>query len=261
MATVANGYSILAENRLLELFNRARTARDIHKAYVPGEEIACETLITNSTARQIVEFKSQLPNGRIERLSQLSLIADINQQEIELMMDRFAVSGAVRFKNYMIQHGLGAQWEFNHYSTVFPSMDEFLQVVNHQDILKEFVAKEVKRISLEKHKDERKASLVGALIPSCYIEKYEMGHIASYAWALWFYRFDADNYFSFHSVEREIEKYLGSACSEADRKELYMFKGFDNALAFHTEHTVTDLPVVVDFEDLSISLWTCQLMD
>ncbi len=94
----------------------------------------------------------------------------------------------------------------------------------------------------------------GFLCRGCYSDVYSSGFLGSYAFALWFMEFDQDNWFSFDDVLKETKRYLNSYSSISDRKELRMIKGSFPPMKL-------DLPVVVDYENLSVTVWTGELRD
>lgn len=87
-----------------------------------------------------------------------------------------------------------------------------------------------------------------------YSDVFFSGFLGSYALALWFMEFDEDNWFSFDDVHRETEKYLNSYSSVSERKELRIIKGSFLPMKL-------DLPVVVDYENMSFAVWTGELRD
>lgn len=92
------------------------------------------------------------------------------------------------------------------------------------------------------------------LCEGCYSDVFFSGFLGSYAFALWFLEFDQDNWFSFDAVQRETNNYLNSYTSVSHRKELRMVKGSFLPMRL-------DLPVVVDYENLSVTVWTGELRD
>lgn len=88
----------------------------------------------------------------------------------------------------------------------------------------------------------------------CYSDVFFSGFLGSYAFALWFLEFDQDNWFSFDAVQRETNNYLNSYSSVSHRRELRMIKGSFLPMRL-------DLPVVVDYENLSVTVWTGELRD
>lgn len=110
--------------------------------------------------------------------------------------------------------------------------------------------------------------LCGTVIPraehqirNTYVESFESGLVGSYALALWFFRFDEDNWFPFDKVQKETQAYLGARQTMDERLELRLFKGFDNRLLGVEGVVVQDLPVVLDFAEKTLTLWTCGLND
>ena len=87
-----------------------------------------------------------------------------------------------------------------------------------------------------------------------YCDSFYSGFLGSFALALWFMEFDEDNWFSFKDVHRETERYLNSVSSVQERRELRLFKG-------SFEPMKLDLPVVVDYAEMSITVWTGSLND
>jgi len=87
-----------------------------------------------------------------------------------------------------------------------------------------------------------------------YIDVFQSGFLGSYAFALWFMEFDEDNWYSFETVHRETLKYLNSNISIADRRELRLVKGSFAPMNL-------DLPVIVDYGNMSVTAWTGELND
>ena len=87
-----------------------------------------------------------------------------------------------------------------------------------------------------------------------YIDVFKSGFLGSYAFALWFLEFDEDNWYSFEAVHKETLKYLNSNISVADRRELLLIKGTFGPMNL-------DLPVVADYANMSVTVWTGELND
>ncbi len=87
-----------------------------------------------------------------------------------------------------------------------------------------------------------------------YSDNFPSGFLGSYAFALWFLQFGENNWFSFEQVLTETKLYLNSWSSVAERRELRMIKGSFAPMNL-------DLPVVVDYKNKSITVWTGKLND
>jgi len=88
----------------------------------------------------------------------------------------------------------------------------------------------------------------------CFIDIFKSGFLGSYALALWFMEFDEDNWFSFEEIHTETNKFLNSYSSVSERIELRLIKGSFKPMNL-------DLPVIVNYKDLSITALTGQLLD
>jgi hypothetical protein len=95
-------------------------------------------------------------------------------------------------------------------------------------------------------------------IKAAFADEYIIPHIASFAFALWFYRFDQDNWGSFERYRRETEKYLGFL---NENQTLILYKGVQNFLIFPVGVSVTDLVVVHNADEQTISIFTARLLD
>lgn len=88
----------------------------------------------------------------------------------------------------------------------------------------------------------------------CFIDIYPSGFLGSYALALWFLEFDEDNWFSFKQIHAETNKFLNSYSSVEERNELRLIKGSFKPMNL-------DLPIFVNYKDLTITILTGYLND
>ncbi len=87
-----------------------------------------------------------------------------------------------------------------------------------------------------------------------FIDIFQSGFLGSYALALWFMEFDEDNWFSFKKIHTETNKFLNSYSSVSERTELRLIKGSFKPMNL-------DLPVIVNYKDLTVTVLTGQLID
>ena len=88
----------------------------------------------------------------------------------------------------------------------------------------------------------------------CFIDVFRSGFLGSYALALWFMEFDEDNWFSFKEIHTETSRFLNSYSSVSERTELRLIKGSFKPMNL-------DLPVIVNYKDLTVTVLTGQLND
>jgi hypothetical protein len=119
----------------------------------------------------------------------------------------------------------------------------------------------VEAICLDTFGNAQAARLAARLLEPAYPEVFEDAHLGSFAFGLWFYRIDADNWFSFETVRKAAEAYLNTYDGYENRMELRLYKGFDNRDVLARPITPPDLPVVISYAEQSITLWRISLAD
>ena len=100
-----------------------------------------------------------------------------------------------------------------------------------------------------------------ALCATTYIDTFSSGLQGAYALALWFFRFDEDNWFSFDQVLEKTKAYLNGVSKWNDRLELRLFKGFSLKGILTEAISGPDLPVVVNHGDKTVTIISCELRD
>jgi hypothetical protein len=108
---------------------------------------------------------------------------------------------------------------------------------------------------------EEKAQRLTSSIQTAYVDAYHNStEEAAYAFALWFYRFDADNWFSFNRMFEQTAAFFGYHNTPFSNLELRLFKGFDNHV-FLNLITASDLPVTVNDAERRITIRVVGLAD
>ena len=142
-----------------------------------------------------------------------------------------------KFMESMRESVLPGCFDLKGSSICFEDEDEFLSTVDDIQSFLTFIQREW-----------------GIPCEGCYSDAFHSGFLGSYAFALWFMEFDHDNWFTFDSVQNETKKYLNSYSSVSDRRELRLIKGSFLPMKL-------DLPVVVNYEERSVTVWTGELRD
>lgn len=212
-------------------------------------------------ARQVIKRRDAMPQHRFSEIQQVQQIPGLDTASVKNLVDKFQPSQADLFRENMYAHVLPANWKLTHFTSFINDRNDFIRTADTKSYLLDHISREVSRISFSHTRQQTVALMASLLAENAYLERYEMAHTASFALALWFYRFDADNWFSFEAVRQQAEDYLNHATSNCDRKVLCLLKGFNNHLAFDNAETVDDLPVVLDYAEQTVSIWTCSLVD
>lgn len=260
-----------AINRLLTFLNKQPDAaallqrlshyEDKLLAFKPKENNPKDYGIGQTSAQKILDYRNQLPGHRFSKLDQLTDIQGFGPDKLEELYKRVCRPAALTFRNSMYTNLLAENWILEYHSFHILDSEEFLEIVDNESLFTEFVCDKVEDISLQKFNNHKASLLAAQLLKCAYLETFDDPHYGAIALAFWFYQFDADNWFGFDQAREECEDYLGSYSSFDKRLELRLFKGFDNAGVLANAVTQVDLPVVVNFAEQVITLWSCQLND
>ncbi|MEM9718610.1 MAG: hypothetical protein AAGA10_05160 [Bacteroidota bacterium] len=260
---IPENLSPLVEKRLFHFLNRARTARaitkvDLTKSPAPGK---ADYGIGETVAQRIIDKRMQLPRRRFTELSQLEGIAGLGKDKISDVIETLEIPAAEAFRRAMYNGVIFEEnFELNYFSKKLADTSGLGYRSTQTDLLKsllldslgDWVASDATPEHLEQLKGE---------IESAYVDTYSNSAEAdSYAWALWFYLFDADNWFTYEQVRLPIARYLGGYFY-GDEQTFHLIKGVKNSLYLKGGITVKDLPVVVNHDEQSLSLWMGQLFD
>ncbi|MBV6653935.1 MAG: hypothetical protein KI786_09290 [Mameliella sp.] len=248
------------EQRLLEFINRIDDASALSEA-IRDRNQKGGTGLGEKVAERIIDARSGLSGRRFQSLDELSTVPGLGEDKILDFIHAFKQPAAQAFRSNMYSGVILSNWELEYFTSIFEDEAEFQEVIDSKSTLAEFVGDQVEQISLERFSNSKAAELAGELVERCYDEHFPDSHFGAYALALWFYQFDADNWFSFGRVQEEIEKYLNYYPNWEDRLELHLYKGFDNTGILVDPITQVDLPVVINRGEQAITIWTCQLND
>ena len=255
-------------NRLLTFLNKLKNAEDLIQKLdkiQPSKILATngpkDYGLGETISQRIFEYRDKLPARRFSNLDQLEDIKGFGPDKLHELTKKVCIPAAMAFKNSMYANLIAENWILEPYTYHIVNTAEFSETVENESIFADFVCDKLEDISLQKYNNGKAAMLAAQLLKCCYLESFEDTHYGSIAFAFWFYQFDADNWFSFEQIWAECEDYLAAYSGIQHRLELRMFKGFDNAGVLANPVTNMDLPVVVNYAEQAVTIWTCQLND
>lgn len=157
-------------------------------------------------------------------------------------------SGGILLSNFSLKH-----WTYK-----FTNENEFKNLIKNRFELRAFIANRVLDIGLGNPENDKKLCFRQKyFLERSWVEEENNGRIAGYLFAVTFFRIDEDNWFSFNSVHERTTAYLDSRFIE-----FRLYKGFKhngtlatNGIAF------IDLPVVINKEEKTITIWSGELFD
>jgi len=218
--------------------------------------------IGETVAQRIIDRRESLePFRRFNSLSQLEGIQGLGPDKFQDLVHAFSTTAAEDFKTRMYDGIIYENWTLEYHTTRFRTAAEFERIALNDSNLIDFIADEVQRISEARFGNAQAAYLADLLLKKSYPERLETGEFAGIAFAFWFYKFDSDNWFSFDRIRAATAQYFGYYPTLSNRLELVLFKGFPNGGILVQGITADDLPVVLNFAEKAITIWTAELFD
>lgn len=217
--------------------------------------------IGTKVAQRIIDRRSEFSSNQFTSIGQLKAIPGLGEDKFQDLVYSFGVSAADLFRNEMYEKVIGHNWNLTFHRERFEDQDEFLSLVDDRSALREWMIYSISELAEQRTGNSHVFEQVTAGVASSSIQEYTSGHVASYALALWFYRFDQDNWFQFETVREVAELYLDYFKNPMERTELRMFYGFNNQGLLAQPLTVSGLPVVVNYAERAITIWSAELID
>ena len=253
--------SELVSKRILQFFNNAFQAEQIQHIK-PLLDSDSEYWIGDTVAQRILDHKKSLPRRRFESLSQLNGIQGFGQDKLDDLADLVQKSSATSFKERLSTEVLPSNFPVDFAQIKFRDEEEFNQVAENMSNIQSAISKKLEEILLENSNDYRLSKLGANYIEKSYADRILPEYLAPYELATWFYAFDADNWFSYDRVLQVCGEYLDGQSFNTAHRELVIFRGFPTGLVIAPGGITPDnLPVVLDYEELHITIWWAQLFD
>jgi len=249
----------LAEGRILSHFNKAQSSSRGLKA---GRRLQrSSTRLSEEAAKSIFARQSEQPKGRFERVSDLRKVSELDAEAWQDLVNQFARPAADIFRQEMYEEVMGSNWDLSYRSIQISDKQEWDAISRNPAALLSTVKTIVEGLAMDHKGSADIAKLANLLLDQAAVESHTDSHLASFAWAFWFYRFDQDNWFSFEKVREEIEDYLSSYSDQAEPIHFHLYKNFPNSQVLVDALTVADLPVMVNHAEQRVTVWTCSLND
>lgn len=255
--------------RILNFFNAVTTAEEIHETVQDDPHFGTggdgpAVGIGMAVAQRILDHRNAQPGNRFRTIEQLNDVQGLGEDKFRDLIYTFQQGADKAFVEAMY-NGVIYKENFllEHHHIHFFDQASFDQVVNCDNSFTDHVGEILESWVQQRRNNPNSAlaRLAKDYIKGLYLEKVDNADYGSYYFAYWFYRFDADNWFSFDRVRQETAAYLEYNTRSQDRLELRFYKGFKHGDLIGDAITVDDLPVVVNHGELKITVWTGSLFD
>ncbi len=249
--------------RILQFVNTAQKPIDLVLGVLddPGDDE--DRGFTMQLARRVLLYRDTLPGKRFQTLDQLIAVRGLDPDKLDDLAYTFGVSAAASFEKSLFDDGLLLDnWTVLRYEWSADSDQEFRQFADDPAAFRQVVWNLATRACMETvGPEEAEARTRTASIQTDYIDIYHNGtEEAAYAFALWFYRFDADNWFAFDDMFDQTTTFFSHHGGAFLPLQLRLFKGFNNRVLLD-QVVGQDLPVTVDYSEHMITLWVVGLQD
>ncbi len=251
----------IVAKRTLAFINQVRNAEVLLAQAPKSSKQPTGNWIGEKVASRIIGVRNAIPGRRLKSLSQLNEIQGFGQDKFDELVAMFEVDPSEAFRLAMYDGVILDNWGLKHETKKIDGTQEFLDTARVDCYLKDYVADEIKQICTDRFNNPQAAKIAARTLDGLFIERFEDAHLASYAFALWLYRLDMDNWFSFETVRLKAEHYLSAYPNHKDRLELCLFKGFKNDQVLTTAISADDLLVVINYAEQRISIWSAELRD
>ncbi len=249
--------------QVLAFFNRAQTASVITEAVLDDPEYGSQGQgygIGETVAQRILDHKMTLRTRTYREWSELEAIDGLGPDKLRDLVYTFRFPAADVFVKSMYKDVILDNWQLEHHSRHIPDLKAFRSIATDERLLREQVEGMLADAAEKKFGPSELNKLAGRLLQGTYLDRYEEEDMGRFAWALWFYRVDSDNWFSFDRVREVIEKYLGAYYWHPDDAiHFHLFRGFRGEGIWRS--STGDLPVTVNYAEQQISIWRAELFD
>lgn len=254
------------QQRILGFFNRARNIAMILDGTIqddpsdgPGRTIG------PTLAARILRTKNGLPRRRFTELAQLDAIPGIGPNTLQDLVYSFGTNAAEAFRTSMYASNtiFPANWPLEFFRYPIDDAEAFQALATDPEQLRRFVSDKVAGIAQDNGiADADRDAMLGNLA-TAYLDPYTNSTPeAAYALALWFYQFDADNWFSWEGIQGQtlpyFEHHMHATIWQMD---LYLFRGFVNRGLVPPGIAPAALPVVVNWAERVVTIWGSALYD
>lgn len=252
-------------NRILQFLNDASSPETIVRVVQDDPSNGIGRAVSPSLAKKIIATRQSLPYRRFQSIEQVTAIKGLGKDTWNDFIYTFSNSAADAFERSLFDPEtglLGDNWTLLHYDWYEENQEAFLALVNDDKAFRHKVKELATRAAMETngYAEEEAARLTEPLLHQ-YIDAYHnSSQQAALAFALWFYKFDADNWFSFERMLQKTDALFSHHAVPLWEMELRFFKGFSNGV-FLNLISPLDLPVVVNYPEQVISIWLAGLAD
>lgn len=221
------------QNRIVGFFNWARNVNMILDGTIQDDPSdGPGTTMGRTLAARILRARNLQVNRRFTDLEQIDNISGVGKGTIKDLVYSFGRSADEVFQQSMYNSGTiyKDNWPLEYFRFTINDKEDFNAIAKDKEKLRQFIVSKVDAVCKERKVDAKKSDAMLHDLRHAYIDAYSNSSpTAGYALALWFYEFDADNWFSWEKIQEQTNSYFDHNSNTYPWfMELYFFKGFEN---------------------------------
>lgn len=229
-----------------------------------GELIYGESSATELSLRALAALDGPEPFARVIVGGQLDLhrffsVHGVHRFSTEIRRAPAHNPAVDTFRDALIDGPLPEGFSLQAWTFDFDDERQFNQVVDDLDRFRAFVRERVVELAEQRGLADQAIAAATLSLVTAYCDVFETGYQAALAFALWFIGFDQGESVAFDELRSQARHYFEAYATYEERRELRMLKGFDNDGVLADPVTVIDLPVVVDYDTRTLTLWAGSL--
>lgn len=258
--------------RILDFFNRVKQVTDITDTLIqddpsdgPGNTIG------HTLAARILRARDEQDFNRFANLEQLDAIQGFGEGTWKDLVYTFGRTAAEAFRDNLYANSIiyEANWPVWIFDFPIESKDEFRRITDDETTYREFIGDKLTEITQEVETEESLAATAIGDINQAYLERFDDPTMSALTFAIWFYRLDPGNWFSFDRMNEQTSAYFEyyyPRYSFQERRydwnmELLAFKGIPGTIIKPAGIAAPDLMTVINHPEQSITIWMSTLYD
>lgn len=252
------------EQRILYFFNTVQHVHEITGTLMDNPTDGSGRTMGNSTASRVLRVRNSLPNRQFRTFAELDQIPGVGPGTIRDMVFTFGIAADTAFRNDLYDEGvLMENWALEPVSVHIADKARFAELVRDEAALRAYLVEYIEALGNEHELPQQAVNSMTDALKTAYIDRYHNSTTApAYAMALWFYRFDADNWFSWEEILEHTQGYFEyHQTGYPWEMELLLFKGFEQQGIIEPGISPRELPVVLNTPEQVVTMWFSALYD
>lgn len=260
--------------RILEFFNQVRNVSDITDTLIeddpsdgPGNTIGPKL------ASRILNTRSEQPFRQFENLEQLDAIQGFGEGTWKDLVYTFGRTAAEAFRNNLYANNLifEENWPVHFFEFPLESEEALDELTINEEAYRAFLSEKLASIAEEETVSEQLAESAIQGVKTAYLERFEDPTLSALTFAIWFYRLDPGNWFSFDRMFDETFAYFEYYTPKYDFQrqnfgtntllEMIAFKDVPGTILQPAGIAANDMITVANYPERKVTIWMSSLFD